>query len=57
VSEGRRAQVASIRAVERLTVDDIVREAERAAKLTIPASRCSTPTRACATSTQRVQRG
>ena len=36
VSEGKRAPVASMPGVERLTVDDVVREAERAAKLTIP---------------------
>ena len=36
VAEGRRAPVASMPGVERLTVDDVVREAERAAKLTIP---------------------
>src|SRR5689334_17115191 len=36
VSEGRRAPVASMPGVERMPVDDIVREVERAAKLTIP---------------------
>ena len=36
VAEGRRAPVASMPGVERLTVEDVVREAERAAKLTIP---------------------
>jgi porphobilinogen synthase len=36
VAEGRRAPVASMPGVDRLTVDDAVREAERAAKLTIP---------------------
>ena len=36
VAEGRRAPVASMPGVDRLPVDDIVREAERAAKLTIP---------------------
>src|SRR4051812_36825624 len=36
VAEGRRAPVVSMPGVERLTVDDAVREAERAAKLTIP---------------------
>src|SRR3954465_10311691 len=36
VSEGRRAPVASMPGVDRLPVDDIVREVERAAKLTIP---------------------
>src|SRR5690349_23661786 len=34
-AEGRRAPVASMPGVDRLTVDDAVREAERAAKLTI----------------------
>ena len=36
VAEGNRAPVASMPGVERLPVDDLVREAERAAKLTIP---------------------
>jgi porphobilinogen synthase len=36
VSAGPRAPVASMPGIERLTVDDIVRAAERAAKLTIP---------------------
>src|SRR6185436_18551440 len=36
VAEGRRAPVASMPGVDRLTVDNVVREAERAAKLTIP---------------------
>jgi porphobilinogen synthase len=36
VAEGKRAPVASMPGVERLPVDDIVRAAERAAKLTIP---------------------
>ena len=36
VAEGARAPVASMPGVERLPVDDIVRAAERAAKLTIP---------------------
>jgi porphobilinogen synthase len=36
VAEGRRAPVTSMPGVDRLTVDDVVREAERAAKLTIP---------------------
>jgi porphobilinogen synthase len=36
VSDGRRAPVASMPGIERLTVDDVVREVERAAKLTIP---------------------
>ncbi len=36
VSEGRRAPVASMPGVDRLTVTDIVRAAEQAAKLTIP---------------------
>jgi porphobilinogen synthase len=36
VAEGARAPVASMPGVERLPVDDIVRQAERAAKLTIP---------------------
>ena len=36
VSEGRRAPVASMPGVERLSVDDVVRAAEQAAKLTIP---------------------
>jgi porphobilinogen synthase len=36
VAEGRRAPVASMPGVDRLTVDDAVREAERAAKLSIP---------------------
>jgi len=36
VAEGRRAPVASMPGVDRLTVEDVVREAERAAKLTIP---------------------
>ena len=36
VAEGRRAPVASMPGVERLPVDDLAREAERAAKLTIP---------------------
>jgi porphobilinogen synthase len=36
VAEGRRAPVASMPGVHRLTVDDVVREAERAAALTIP---------------------
>ena len=36
VAEGRRAPVASMPGVDRLTVDDVVREVERAAKLTIP---------------------
>ena len=39
VSEGRRAPVASMPGVERLSVDDIVRAAERAAKLTMPVAR------------------
>ena len=36
VSEGRRAPIASMPGVERLGIDDIVRAAEQAAKLTIP---------------------
>ena len=36
VSAGRRAPVASMPGVDRLTVDDVVREVERAAKLMIP---------------------
>jgi porphobilinogen synthase len=36
VAQGRRAPVASMPGVDRLTVDDVVREVERAAKLTIP---------------------
>ncbi|MEX2034035.1 MAG: porphobilinogen synthase [Xanthobacteraceae bacterium] len=36
VAEGRRAPVASMPGVERLPVEDVVREAERAAKLSIP---------------------
>ena len=36
VSEGRRAAVASMPGVERLPVDDVVRAAEQAARLTIP---------------------
>ncbi len=36
VTDGRRAPVASMPGIERLSVDDIVREAERAATLTIP---------------------
>src|SRR6476659_1608292 len=36
VAEGRRAPVTSMPGVDRLTVDDVVREVERAAKLTIP---------------------
>ena len=36
VAEGRRAPVPSMPGVERLAIDDVVREAERAAKLTIP---------------------
>ena len=36
VAEGRRAPVASMPGVDRLPVDDVVREVERAAKLTIP---------------------
>ncbi len=36
VSEGRRAPVPSMPGVERLSVEDVAREAERAAKLTIP---------------------
>src|SRR3954464_8601461 len=36
VSEGRRAPVASMPGVAGMPVDDIVREVERAAKLTIP---------------------
>jgi len=36
VSEGRRAPVASMPGVDRLPVDDVVREVERAAKLAIP---------------------
>src|SRR5882724_2997632 len=36
VSEGRRAPVASMPGVDRMPIDDIVREVERAAKLTIP---------------------
>src|ERR1700759_5171142 len=36
VTEGRRAPVASMPGVDRLPVDDVVREVERAAKLTIP---------------------
>src|SRR3954465_8023146 len=36
VSEGRRAPVASMPGVDRMPVDDIVREVEHAAKLTIP---------------------
>src|SRR5262245_27870413 len=36
VSSGRRAPVASMPGVERLAVDDIVRAAEQAAKLSIP---------------------
>jgi len=36
VAEGRRAPVASMPGVERLPVEDVVREVERAAKLTIP---------------------
>ena len=36
VAEGRRAPVASMPGVDRLSVDDVVREVERAAKLDIP---------------------
>jgi len=36
VAEGRRAPVPSMPGVDRLPVDDVVREVERAAKLTIP---------------------
>jgi porphobilinogen synthase len=36
VSSGRRSPVESMPGVDRLSVDDVVREAERAAKLTIP---------------------
>src|SRR6476619_2980215 len=36
VAKGRRAPVTSMPGVDRLTVDDAVREAERAARLTIP---------------------
>jgi porphobilinogen synthase len=36
VAEGKRAPVASMPGVDRLTVDDVVREVERAARLTIP---------------------
>ena len=36
VAEGRRAPVASMPGVDRLTVDDVVREVERAARLGIP---------------------
>src|ERR1700744_125477 len=36
VAEGRRAPVASMPGVDRLAVDDVVREVERAAKLSIP---------------------
>src|SRR5437870_13386324 len=36
VAEGRRAPVASMPGVDRLSVDDVAREAERAAKLAIP---------------------
>jgi len=36
VAEGRRAPIASMPGVDRLSIDDVVREAERAAKLTIP---------------------
>jgi porphobilinogen synthase len=36
VAEGQRAPVASMPGVERLPVEDVVREVERAAKLTIP---------------------
>jgi porphobilinogen synthase len=36
VAEGRRAPVPSMPGVERLSIDDVVREAERAAKLAIP---------------------
>jgi porphobilinogen synthase len=36
VAEGRRAPVVSMPGVDRLPVDDVVREAERAAKLSIP---------------------
>ena len=39
VSEGRRAPVASMPGVDRLTVDDVVREVERAAKLDHPLHR------------------
>ena len=47
-----RTPVASMPGVDRLTVDQAVRDAERAMKLTSPASRCSPiPSRPCATST------
>src|SRR3954468_137065 len=36
VAEGRRAPIASMPGVDRLAVEDVVREVERAAKLTIP---------------------
>ena len=36
VAEGRRAPVASMPGVDRLPIDDVVREVERAARLTIP---------------------
>ena len=36
VAEGRRAPIASMPGVDRLSIDEVVREAERAAKLTIP---------------------
>src|SRR5262245_29474954 len=36
VAEGSRAPVPSMPGVDRLSVDDVAREAERAAKLTIP---------------------
>lgn len=48
----QRVQVASMPGVERLSVDQIVRDAERAASSTSRASRCShSPSRRCATST------
>jgi len=47
-----RTPVASMPGVDRLSVDQAVRDAERAMKLNIPASRCFlTPSRPCATST------
>jgi len=36
VAEGRRAPIASMPGVDRLSIDEVVREAERAARLTIP---------------------
>src|SRR5471030_971903 len=47
----KRLAVASMPGVDRLSVDQAVRDAERAAKLNIPASRCfPTPSLLCATS-------